>query len=104
MVPNRSRCRNGYTKNPQAGYDCIAGKSAGAVPEATHAGSVQERHRIHPLFSVPVHDTRRLRHLGNRWLFGFPRLGNVPAELEEQALRMDTDTAIDGDLREMQFG
>lgn len=68
------------------------------------AGSVPERHRVHPLFSIPAHVARVLRHLGNCWFSGLPRLSNVPAELQEPVLVMDTDTTIDGELRGMQFG
>ena len=65
---------------------------------------MDESNRLHPLLSVPAHVTRPLRRLGNRMFCGLRLVGIVPAELEAQAVRMDTGDGIDGELRGLQFG
>lgn len=103
-VLDRNRCRSRSTRTPQTGWEGYDGPPGGAVTEATHDRFVLESHRVHPYFSVPAHIPRAARHRILRGAGHLRRSTDGTSQAEYQALQMEEATAIDTELRELQFG
>lgn len=67
-------------------------------------GFVLDSHKVHPYFSVRRQVPRALGHRKLRGLCTLRRSSDGPPKADQQALQMEEDTAIDNELRGLQFG